>query len=220
MTTDLAKIQGYVPQEVYQKLLEFKDQRDLKSVSMAVTAALEELFGLEKSNLSVNYGELVSQVETHEAKIASLNEQLTQLSQALESLSTNLTSHNSPVALDKTAVQPGLEQSPILIQGYSGSLVNHHESPSIAEESPILIQARSDSLVNQYESPNIAEVGPLSGRALGNRLVSGSEASIRKHRAEGDLEAWTRDRDPDGLSWSYSAQTKLYYPSSEAQKLA
>ncbi|CAA9575500.1 hypothetical protein AVDCRST_MAG81-2177, partial [uncultured Synechococcales cyanobacterium] len=41
--------------------------------------------------------------------------------------------------------------------------------------------------------------GPPSRRALGNRLVSGSEASIRKHWAQGDLEAWTCDRDPDGL---------------------
>ena len=47
MPTENPKVSSYVPQAIYDRLLAFKSERGL-SVSQAVTAILEEYFGLGK----------------------------------------------------------------------------------------------------------------------------------------------------------------------------
>ena len=49
MTTDNPKVSGYVPQSAYDHLMEFKTARGYASVSQAITAVLEEYFGLRQS---------------------------------------------------------------------------------------------------------------------------------------------------------------------------
>ena len=48
MPTENPKVSGYIPQVVYDQLMQFKSERGLSSVSQAVTAILEEYFGLGK----------------------------------------------------------------------------------------------------------------------------------------------------------------------------
>ena len=47
MPTENPKVSGYIPQVVYDHLMQFKSERGL-SVSQAVTAILEEYFGCSK----------------------------------------------------------------------------------------------------------------------------------------------------------------------------
>ena len=47
MPTENPKVSGYIPQAVFDQLMQFKSERGL-SVSQAVTAILEEYFGLGK----------------------------------------------------------------------------------------------------------------------------------------------------------------------------
>lgn len=44
MATANPKVSGYVPQVVYDQLIEFKAARGFNSVSLALTAALQEFF--------------------------------------------------------------------------------------------------------------------------------------------------------------------------------
>ena len=46
MATENPKVSGYVPQAVYDQLIEFKNARAFNSVSLALTAALQEFFRL------------------------------------------------------------------------------------------------------------------------------------------------------------------------------
>ena len=48
MPTENPKVSGYIPQVVYDQLMQFKSELGLSSVSQAVTAILEEYFGLGK----------------------------------------------------------------------------------------------------------------------------------------------------------------------------
>ncbi len=54
MATDNPKISGYVPKAIYDKVMEFKTTGGYASVSQAVTAILEEYFGLGAENSSAN----------------------------------------------------------------------------------------------------------------------------------------------------------------------
>ena len=49
MPTENPKVSGYIPQAVYDQLMSFKAEHGL-SVSQAITAILEEHFGLKKAD--------------------------------------------------------------------------------------------------------------------------------------------------------------------------
>lgn len=224
MATDLAKIQGYVPHEVYQKLLEFKDQRELKSISMATAAALEEFFGLAKGSSSVNHSELAGQVEAHEGKIASLTEQMEKLTQALI--------YKRPAVIVMKSSSPS---SPVIeSEGKSGSLLSEDHEPLVdqsklpdveaaqSDQTTVLIQAASESLSDQSElsaqsdSPVIqselpsSRLKPMSERGLARRLKVHPK-TLSVHKLRPTLEDWSRDRDPESRAWTYSVEAKMFY---------
>jgi hypothetical protein len=71
MATDLPKIQGYVPQAIYDALETYGKANNLKTTSQAVTYALAEFFGISPiSGAPVReQGEsLTTRVEVLEAK--------------------------------------------------------------------------------------------------------------------------------------------------------
>lgn len=84
MATELPKIQGYVPQSVYDRLNEVKDTHKLRSLSVALTAVLEDYFGINhhfspRSDSQVNQSEL-------EKRVHNLEEQVEILIQAVAAL--------------------------------------------------------------------------------------------------------------------------------------
>jgi ABC-type Fe3+-citrate transport system substrate-binding protein len=86
MTTELPKVQGYVPQAAFDKLNEFKEIHKLKSLSVALTAVLEDYFGINhyfsaKSDLLTNQTEL-------EKRVQNLEEQLEILTQTVAAFTT------------------------------------------------------------------------------------------------------------------------------------
>lgn len=70
MATDLPKVQGYVPENVYAALEAYRSSNNLKSMSLAVAYVLAEFFGVSlNSDSSVNRGEsLAVRVEMIEGK--------------------------------------------------------------------------------------------------------------------------------------------------------
>jgi hypothetical protein len=48
MATENPKVSGYVPQEIFDRLLDFKEERSLKSVSLALTVVLSEYFHVDQ----------------------------------------------------------------------------------------------------------------------------------------------------------------------------
>ncbi len=112
MPTDNPKISGYVSQAVYTRLMGFKKNRGYQSVSQAVTAALEEFFGLRHTPNTPND----SRMETLEKKIASLGETVAKLSQAIATLQ----SASNQTAGNQTASSPPVvhsQQPPTEVRG-------------------------------------------------------------------------------------------------------
>ncbi|HEY9606299.1 MAG TPA: heavy metal translocating P-type ATPase [Allocoleopsis sp.] len=50
---------------------------------------------------------------------------------------------------------------------------------------------------------------PLTATALANRLKV-SATTINRRKAKPDFSEWTRDRDPEGITWAYSHKSKLF----------
>ncbi len=84
MPTELPKVQGYVPQAVFDKLNEFKDAHRLKSLSLALTAVLEDYFGINhhfraRRDSPANQSELDKRVQKLEEQIEILAQTVTAL---------------------------------------------------------------------------------------------------------------------------------------------
>ena len=84
MSSDMSRIQGYVSPAVYEKLVEFKTARDLKSISLALAIALEDYFAVRESLSSSGQAEsLVNRVELLEGKISGLTQEVSVLNQVV-----------------------------------------------------------------------------------------------------------------------------------------
>ena len=67
--------------------------------------------------------------------------------------------------------------------------------------------ADDSSAIAELESP-LLPVAPLTQSALAKRLGC-SDKAIEKHRKQGSQEnfaAWSRDRDPDGIAWTWQGR--------------
>lgn len=146
MATDNPKISGYVPQEIFDCLLDFKEKRSLKSVSLALTVVLSEYFQVDQkvdrqtSLLSGN--DFVSR-ERFEA----LENKLSELSGSL------------PSELDKLIEQKISSLRSELLS----SLPKHIEPEAISVESS-LVSELLDEPLNELPSELLSE--PLKSEPL------------------------------------------------------
>ena len=90
MSSDGAKVTGYIRQAVYDRLLDFKEAHQLKSVSQAVTLILEDYLGVEP------LGDAGSSL-SH--RISSVEEGLEKLGEVVSSLDTLVNKPASDLAL-------------------------------------------------------------------------------------------------------------------------
>ena len=90
MSSDGAKVTGYIRQAVYDRLLDFKEANQLKSVSQAVTLILEDYLGIEP------LGDAGSSL-SH--RISSVEERLEKLNEVVVSLDTLINKPASDLAL-------------------------------------------------------------------------------------------------------------------------
>jgi hypothetical protein len=86
------------------------------------------------------------------------------------------------------------------------------DSEAIAEAEPLNSKSL-DRTISGNSSVTLAE--PHTQVALAARLGC-SDSAVKKHRRQGaaHFEAWTRDRDPDGIGWRAEGEGKQlnYYP--------
>lgn len=164
MPTVLPKVQGYVSQAVFDKLNEFKDARGLKSISQALTAALDEFFGITVRDLLVNQSEAIVN------RLESLEEQLLALRQKVASLE----SESNYKLISESNQLPIVEVIPQV--NYFDSLV--HSESKVSQDD---LLATSDLEVNQADSlirlQEALEKGALS-ESEGKPLINDSEGAV------------------------------------------
>lgn len=168
MPTSKPRVQGYVSQDVLDKLEEFKDAHSLKSTSEAVTLALENYFGIKQltSDSLVTQGDLPSDLlvaqgnslVTHpdslrldnlEKQMASLSQELGRVIQAIAKLESKSLATQGDLLGESPMDQSNLP---------SNSLVTHSDLPMSKSNSPV---AQGDSLStdSDKDTPVLSQAG-------------------------------------------------------------
>lgn len=230
------KVSGYlppavynVPPAVYDQLMEFKAKRGLQSVEMAVTVILSEYFGIFQAPVVTETDTAASRLETVEAKCTSLSETVAELQAAIATLRSG---SNQPLGESEypTEQEPPLPplDTHATTQSAIDLAVDQSESPPLLQiqEAPVTAQPESSLPVTQSEpaSPTallavdsgaiddelaIAEP-PMTQAALARRLEV-STSTISRMQSKPNFSEWSQQRDPEGIAWVKSLDTKLFH---------
>ncbi len=195
MATDKPKVAGYlppavynVPPAVYDQLMAFKAKRSLQSVEMAVNVILSEYFGLFQAPMVTGTDITASRLETLEAKCTSLSETVAELRGAIATLQA---SSSPPLGESES---PADEQSPLPV-------LDAHATAESA----------SNPAIDQSESPNQPFSTPMTQAALAKRLGMNT-STISRMQSKPNFSEWSQQKDPEGIAWVKSPDTKLFYP--------
>lgn len=228
MTTDLAKIQSYVPRAILDQLIWYQQSHNLNSVSQSIATVLAEFFNLDfnQSYSKPAAERLIQRVEQLEATVACLVKRL----ECIEQGST--TPVVAPV-IDQEIAAPFTVSSINHLDSYFlteggnisnyspacfNSEVNHHHSheqpPSNLNSMDWVVD--SDSLGElpqdtRLEIPAIDLSKGISSSMLAKRLET-NLATLRKYLRDQKQIQWAALRDPEGLSWTYDSLLHRYYP--------
>lgn len=108
-----------------------------------------------------------------------------------------------------------------------GKIFDESEPPSLEETAspddppklpePLAEEEPTESLSQEQEEP---AAPPVEKQVAAQSLIQSELAkrlevhssTIFKRRADPDFAEWSRSRDPEGIAWEYSADTKEFYP--------
>ena len=208
MATDNPKISGYVPQEIFDCLLEFKEKRSLKSVSLALTVLLSEYFQVDykvdRQSSLLSGSDFVSraQFEALETKLSELSSNLLgELDKLVEQKFSSFRSElllSSPKSIEvqttNVETEPQEDNSHLQLDIIESTLDNI--DLEVDSQSSQLISEQSDFILSEPSES-------LSGKRLANRLriTTSTLSTKKKELLEQDFYSWLQTKDPDKIFW-------------------
>jgi len=188
MTTENPKVAGYIPQEIYDALTQFKEDHGHKSISQALTYILSDYLGVEKK---VNY----------------------QGNLPLDDKFVTLDRFNELEARVSSLLSELLSESVKIIEKKISEL--HSELRSELLNTALPSKPLSKLPVDKLPSEPLSELlEPMTGAALNkrfNQLQGGVTKMKSKHKNNPQrFTEWAKTKDPDGIAWEF--REGLYYP--------
>lgn len=203
MLSGSSKVSGYlppavydIPPAVYDQLMAFKTKRGLPSAEMAVTVILSEYFGLLQPPI-ITATDTTSRLETLETNCTSLSETVAELRAAIATL--------------QASSSPPLEESEL--PSPTPLSASHHEAANEPSETDSLLdnpEEQGEELV-ESESLNQPFSSSMTQAALAKRLSVGT-STISRMQSKPNFPEWSQQKDPKGIAWVKSPDTKLFYP--------
>lgn len=181
MASEHPKITSYIPRDILEALDKWREEQELDSRNAAIVAILADYLG-------VQYPVRLSDTAPLSIHLHTVLDELARLSQRMDALEGSI--GTAPKEVQSTVpVSPPISSSTVSLEVLS-------TVPSEKGVPPGEVQG---------EAPSTVPPAPLTQSALAKRLGC-SDKAIQKHREQDSKEkfaAWSRDRDPDGLAWTW-----------------
>lgn len=223
MPTENRRVATYLPKELDDRLKAFIAERNLKGESQALITILSEFFDVSYPTAhKVDYSAFVTQEQFKEllAKVSELSvsveikspgEVLRKLREKLDLLEKRLDDRESDKPRSEAKVESVPGQMSLLEAAKS-------ELPENAVgELPESAESESSS---SLESELVSKLQPMDEQSLADRFsrvkktakktISNSRSKWRDNPQK--FFEWSRESDPDKVSWRYNPEDKLYHP--------
>lgn len=216
MATEHPKVTAYIPKEILKALDDWKQEKEIDSRSSAVVAIVADYLGVHDpvpSNSTAPLNTILSQVLD---EVRQLKERVAALEQGsstapVEALSTVLSSPSEPPLSDG----PNEVLSAVLVEVTQSTSDTVGSIPNAAS-----VEAGSSISTALKKVPSTAKKNaaplqaPLTQSALAKRLGCSDKAieKQRKHGSKENFVAWSRERDPDYIGWTWAQRTRRGQP--------
>lgn len=196
MPTQNRRVATYLPPHIDEPFKAFKFQRDIKGDSEALIAILSEYFQVSQEVAYSSSSNLLQRIEAVEDRLSRLKSEL------LSELKAELQKPSQAKKGKDKSESLGESQSNLLLDSISSEQLNMVHSVS---DNPKLSGRSTDGLSSMTGSQ-------LSKRF--NLADSDGVAKSKSHRKNSPekFAQWLVAKDPDGISWEYHEDDKLYHP--------
>jgi hypothetical protein len=212
MPTENRRVATYLPKELDECLLAFKQDRGLNGDSPALIAILSEFFGVSQK-VAHQVEPLVNKQEFEDRLLQLRSELLGELSSELKVIRDNVEAKFLSLESRVGSVQQVKDE---LLSELKSKLPKEDEVPGqlqlIPDQSQVSSELLSESS-NELENPSV-DLKPLSGALLSERFgihaySVNNKKNLYKSNPEKFIE-WTKRKDPDGIAWE--PRGKLFHP--------
>lgn len=181
MASEHPKITSYIPKDLLEALDKWREEQELESRNAAIVAILADYLG-------VQYPVRLPDTAPLSLHLHTVMDELARLSQRMDALENSIST--APQEVQSTVLaSPPISSSTVSIEVLSTVPIERGVPPGEV----------------QGEASSTVPPAPLTQSALAKRLGC-SDKAIEKHRKGGSKEefaAWSRDRDPDGITWTW-----------------
>lgn len=216
MPTDNPKISLYVPQKIYDRFKEFQEKQDL-SMSQAGIVILAEYFGIEETIKEITEGTTIGGITL--AEFEQLKERIEILEDQV-SLNRKILDEERKIPTENPTKQQ-VEQNESTSSSPTETKKNHNDIGEVDQvdfnktTSSSQENERTNSKL-QFNLPSkLLDLKPIPATHLSQKrfgLGKNTLASYkRKHTLE-ELAAWTKEKDPDEVTWVYDSNSRGYIP--------
>lgn len=181
MASEHPKITSYLPRDILSALDKWREEHELDSRNAAIVAILADYLGVQQPIRLPDTAPLSIQLHT-------VLDELVRLSQRMDALESTIDTVRKEVL---STVPEDLPEARSAV------------AVEVVRTAPLL---RADPTGKaQNEASSTVPPTPLTQSALAKRLGC-SDKAIEKHRKQGSKEefaAWSRERDPDSIAWTW-----------------
>ena len=184
MASEHPKITSYIPRDILEALEKWREEHELDSRNAAIVAILADYLG-------VQHPVRLSDTAPLSIYLHTVLDELARLSQRMDAMEDSIST--VPQEVQSTVpVAPPAASSTVSVEVLGAAPIERTVPTGKA-------QGKAPSTVLPHQP------APLTQMALAKRLGC-SDKAIEKHRKQGSKEnfaAWSRDRDPDNLAWTW-----------------
>lgn len=197
MATEHPKVTAYIPKEILRALDDWKQEKEIDSRSSAIVAIVADYLGVPYPVASKSTAPLNTVLSGVKDELEQLKERVAMLEQVISRV---------PKEVPSTVLVALSDPTP-------------SDVPSTAmSDTPIEAASSPDAVLNKVTStapsPAVPFQAPLSQSALAKRLGCSDKAISlqRKYGSKENFAAWSRERDPDHLGWTWAGRAMRGQP--------
>lgn len=197
MATQKPAVMTYLNPALYNRLVEFKQEQSLRSLSHTIEVILGEFFGVATGTVGLDNSRLLEQQDRLVECVGQVNDNQTVLYQEILNLRAVVLALSSGLQ-----TQASLPPSPPPLPSIAPSGVDPDPQTSCSGSPQVISQGQLT--LDQIRKG-------LKGIELAVRLRTDSSTISRK-RQEAGFPQWSQRRDPDAIAWELKSPTRRFHP--------
>jgi hypothetical protein len=208
MASEHPKITSYIPRDILKALDKWRAEQKLDSRNAAVVSILADYLGIQYPIQLPDTAPLNIQLRTVLDGLAQICQRIDALEEAMSTAQKAVQSTAPKTAPLSRSTASKEVQRAVPLEGAISKGKAQNKAPSTVSKEvqrAVPLEGAASKGKARNKAPSTVPPAPLTQMALAKRLGC-SDKAIEKQRKQGDKKsfaAWSKERDPDGIAWTW-----------------